>query len=324
MSDDILGAYLAGEATEAEIQQVKDWMNESPENKKLFYEFRLIWNESKETEPQVVVNVDSAWMKFQKLTENERERSKVVPIYMSRQWMKIAAILILLLGGGVTTFYLAQNHVEEAAITGIEKDKNIAPKNNPIASVEVAVKPMPQSEPVEVKSADRQSDKKKIAEPGIVKTVAQVNMVTETKAKKNLITDDCKTKKYVCNSTPCPIEICIIQKGRCNGGRQLPIFNCSIIQPDESGRLCYGGVDEKFYQDCAIAIQEIRIKRVSTGETIVLNQQSSPMTAQEVFSYISGQKKGDIVAGVFQNDCNDEPGQHSLTIENQYGSLMFR
>jgi hypothetical protein len=315
MTDEILGAYLAGEATDAERQQVKDWMAESAENKKLFYEFRLLWNESKEVQPDVSIDVEEAWAKFQKQVEKPNNRPLIVPFYRSTEWLKIAAILILLAGGGLLAYLLAQKNTADITEVVANNEELIKQDHNSVLITDTQARPENDQQQI--------TNKELIKEP-VNNLIATNTLVVDKKSKKSVLADDCNTKKFACNSTPCPIEICIIQKGHCNGGKPLPIFNCSIIQPDEAGRLCYGGVDEKFYEDCAIAIQEIRIKRISTGETIVLDQQSSPLTAQEVFSYISGQKKGDIIAGVFQNDCNDEPGQHSLTIENQYGSLLFR
>lgn len=316
--DILLAAYLLGETSAEEEQKVLAWINESAENKKRFYEFRLIWNESKKLAPQISIDVDDAWKKFETRTET-KQAGKTIPIY---RWMRAAAGLLLLAGASYLSFkYLSQEPVENLQLSSsvIDSPDNIPP-NTALATAPVISINEPTNEVVAATPETTITNTKK---PPVELTVATKE--PEATPAKNPFNDDCKTKKFICNSTPCPIEICIIQKNNCETGKTTPIFNCSIIQPDEAGRLCYKAQgDEKLYANCALVIQEIRIKRISTGETIVLTPHSQPLSAQEAFSYITGQKRGDIVAGVFQNDCNDVPGDNSLTIDNQYGSLLFR
>ena len=114
--------------------------------------------------------------------------------------------------------------------------------------------------------------------------------------------DSDKSKAFVCNSTANLMEICIIQTLTCKDGRSTLIANCSKLGPDEENRLPYKKPG-KAAGSCDVTVNEITIKKVATGETIVLNENSKPVTAKELFSYISGQKKGDILAGAFDSDC---------------------
>lgn len=127
----------------------------------------------------------------------------------------------------------------------------------------------------------------------------------------------------VCNVTPCPIEICIVQSLKCKSVTASEVSTCSTIEPDQSGELVYKAFDRK-NANCNFSIKEIRIKRVSTGETIILTEHSNPVTAQDLFDYMTGQKKGDIVAGIFHTDCNNRSYENRLRVDNKFGDLILQ
>ena len=128
--------------------------------------------------------------------------------------------------------------------------------------------------------------------------------------------------EFVCNGTSCPLEICIVQTFKCQDNKPSAVATCSTLAPDESRQLRYKALDKKG-KDCKVTVDEIRIRRVSTGETIVLNAQSKPSTAEEVFSCITGQTKCNMLAGIFDADCNNHCTPHNLTIYNNQGNLVL-
>lgn len=130
-------------------------------------------------------------------------------------------------------------------------------------------------------------------------------------------------KEFVCNSTSCPLEICIVQAFKCGDIRSSDVTTCSTIAPDESGQLSYKAFSS-IGKNCVSIVKEIRIKRVTTGETIILDEHSDPVTAQNLFSYITGQIKGDIVAGIFHTDCNNQAREHGLRLDNKFGDLILQ
>ncbi|NOW94621.1 FecR domain-containing protein [Mucilaginibacter sp. SG564] len=107
MDDDLLVKYLAGEATPAERQQVEDWMAASETNKKLFADFKLIWNQSPVTDRNV--SEDDAFIRLKKrIDSNAAPRREAVIKKLSRkQWIGIAASLVLI----CTVLWLTFNHV---------------------------------------------------------------------------------------------------------------------------------------------------------------------------------------------------------------------
>lgn len=118
VNEELLVKYLLGEANDAEREEVAGWTNASEENKKYYEHFALIWNESKKIEATSNVNVEDAWNKFQvrrKRAESgneerraESEPTKVIefPATNKFNWVRAAAILILLAGATWMTYTL--------------------------------------------------------------------------------------------------------------------------------------------------------------------------------------------------------------------------
>ena len=105
--DDILVKYLLGEATPQEQADVQEWIAESDEHARYFEHFKLIWDESKKLVASSTVNVDDAWSRFMDKVsaEQETEQTPVRPAGRTMSlgnygWMKAAAVLVMLIGGG--------------------------------------------------------------------------------------------------------------------------------------------------------------------------------------------------------------------------------
>jgi len=96
-----------------------------------------------------------------------------------------------------------------------------------------------------------------------------------------------------------------------------------VLEPDQSGKLHYTALN-KISRHCKATIDEITITMISTGETIVLNDHSTPSTAQNFFNHITGKKKGEVYAGVFHSDCNNETDNCGLTFDSNYGNLILQ
>jgi hypothetical protein len=131
------------------------------------------------------------------------------------------------------------------------------------------------------------------------------------------------SNEMVCNGTPCPIEICVVQTFKCQNAKPSAVATCNTLNPDESKPIRFKAQDKKG-NDCKVTVDEITIRRVSTGETIVLNAFSRPSTAEQLFECITGKEKCNILAGVFDADCNNHCKPHDLTIYNNEGNLTFQ
>jgi len=129
-----------------------------------------------------------------------------------------------------------------------------------------------------------------------------------------------RSGEFVCNSTPCPLEICITQIMKCADGTASAITSCSTVDPDQARQMRF---NNNKGSDCSVTIDEIRIKRVNTGETIVLTGDSEPSTARELFDCLTGNADCNLLAGVFNNNCDNEHGPLELKIEKEGGSLIL-
>ena len=127
----------------------------------------------------------------------------------------------------------------------------------------------------------------------------------------------------ICNGTLCPIEICISQTMRCASGKQAEISECRTLEPDQSGRLQLKGAAE-IEKDCHLTVDEIRITRVSTGETIILNSASQPASADDVFACLTGKADCSMMAGIFERDCNNNDLEGKLKIDARGGDVILR
>ena len=125
----------------------------------------------------------------------------------------------------------------------------------------------------------------------------------------------------ICNATKCAIEICIYQTIHCGDGIPSEIADCRTIEPDQSGQLNYE-TPGNMGKDCHVTIDEIRIKKVSTGETIVINAGTEPASAQEMFQCFTGETRCDILAGMFNTGCNDDKPRQ-LKIGSSYGDIII-
>jgi hypothetical protein len=130
-------------------------------------------------------------------------------------------------------------------------------------------------------------------------------------------------KYMISNSTDCPMEISICQTMKCPNSQPAAISTSSTLEPGQSAPLGYKET-ESVPKNCSLTVEEIQIKSISTGEAITLDAHSSPSTAGEIFSYLSGEKRGDVLAGVFNLDCNKHTKKHSLRLDNRAGSVIMQ
>jgi len=157
--------------------------------------------------------------------------------------------------------------------------------------------------------------------PEPIKNLVVVKKHTRAHKDHDLVTKY-TAKDFICNGTPCPIQICINQTVTCPHTQPATISSSSTLEPDQSGQLRYRAHD-KIAKNCSLTVNEIEITSIATGETILLNTNSSPSTAQEVFNYITGKKKGDVLAGMFSSDCDQQDKKRGLRLNNRHGDLII-
>lgn len=111
--DDLLVKHLTGEATEAEMLQVKQWLANDEANKHYFEHFKLIWEESVQLADTTQLDENSAWERFQnrlKAGSFSTTPVKVRVLTMNSALMRAAIIAGLIIGIAVVTYFLFNNN----------------------------------------------------------------------------------------------------------------------------------------------------------------------------------------------------------------------
>jgi transmembrane sensor len=96
----MLVKYLLREASPAEEQAVRSWIDADASHKKYFEQFRLIWDSSKQLALQSTVDENKAWEKFRHRTIATQKPRKMFA------WTRIAAAIVVLLGIGLVGYLL--------------------------------------------------------------------------------------------------------------------------------------------------------------------------------------------------------------------------
>lgn len=237
-------------------------------------------------------------------------KSRSVPDY---KWMRMAAMLLLVVSVGGYLVFLnnttsTQNNVVASSANPLpdtivkqaasEMDGGVKSAAEPrqIASV---------SSPTKVKRATFLSSRP-------VQAISAMALATATYG---------KSTEAICNATKCAIEICISQTVKCKDKAPAAVADCRTLEPDQAGPLKY--TDPERY-GCTVTVDEIRIKKVATGETIVINSETQPASAEEMLQCFTGEKKCDMMAGFFDTDCNDNNSPRKITIDSHYGDVIIQ
>jgi ferric-dicitrate binding protein FerR (iron transport regulator) len=105
--DELIGKYLAGEATPEEIAFVERWEREDKANEQYVNQFRTIFTKSAAIREWQEFDTDAAWSKLK--SQLQKPKGKVIPIEKpssSFSWLKIAASIIIIMGVGFSLYKL--------------------------------------------------------------------------------------------------------------------------------------------------------------------------------------------------------------------------
>ena len=114
----LLASYLSGDASSLDRSTVEQWIAESPENRKVFDEFRTIWRATDLPAFISKRSEDQAWSEFQR-------RVGVKPLEQTsrpgsgRILMRVAAAVVFLVGIGAALYFLTplgQENAREMAV----------------------------------------------------------------------------------------------------------------------------------------------------------------------------------------------------------------
>jgi ferric-dicitrate binding protein FerR (iron transport regulator) len=121
----LLAKYMAGEATENEIQTVKDWMKDNPGNRALFNEINTDWKMMDTMNSRF--SVDDAWNKLHnRIVANDGTIHNPTAITQRNRFLtplRVAATLLLLAVVGVSLVYVT-GRMQKINVTTASNEKD--------------------------------------------------------------------------------------------------------------------------------------------------------------------------------------------------------
>lgn len=99
---ELITRYLSGEISPDEEQQLNAWLESGEENRKLFGEYKTIWEKMNRVGSVATINLDAEW---NRLESRMKGKSRSMTFYASR--IAVAAMLVMALTFG--TLYLSNN-----------------------------------------------------------------------------------------------------------------------------------------------------------------------------------------------------------------------
>jgi ferric-dicitrate binding protein FerR (iron transport regulator) len=119
--DSLIAKYLAGEATQEEQLQLRQWMDESEENKKYFGDIRFVHDKAVASHRYVKVDTEKAWssVKAQMKGKNDppQLQPKKKPAIYRTVWFRAAASLALIVGIAAIIYTLYKNPKQPELLT---------------------------------------------------------------------------------------------------------------------------------------------------------------------------------------------------------------
>jgi len=113
--DDLIAKVMANEATNEEKVYLEKWASESEYNKAFVSDARKLFSRIDEAIPFIKVDTNAAWSKLDTCVNGE---AKVIPLFKQRDFVRIAASVVLLVAlGFFIQFFLDSDKVEHQVFT---------------------------------------------------------------------------------------------------------------------------------------------------------------------------------------------------------------
>jgi len=119
---DLIGKYLAKEATGEEINILEEWVKRDPENKKTFLDLKQTWILSNAEHTDRQINLNKEWEQLHSTVFDEKEYTDDLPAEITNfnynKFLKMAAIIVIVLTAGYFLFFLISNPSSEQLVAG--------------------------------------------------------------------------------------------------------------------------------------------------------------------------------------------------------------
>jgi transmembrane sensor len=109
--DHLIARYIAGEASQSEMRELEQWMEQNETNRKYFEGIRFAEQQAVASHSIEKVDVDKAWQKLHHQMKSGRDipvatvtkQTRVLPL-----WIRVAAVVVLV--SGLATFFYNQRN----------------------------------------------------------------------------------------------------------------------------------------------------------------------------------------------------------------------
>jgi ferric-dicitrate binding protein FerR (iron transport regulator) len=122
--------YFENKCNPTEIEEIEKWLQNSEEHKKTFQDIQKIWANAKTAPDLIQVDYKKAWKTIESKTGIKDYQENIVPQKsLLRQFLKMAAILIVLLGVGAiikTMFINKPELISELNLTASQKEIHLS------------------------------------------------------------------------------------------------------------------------------------------------------------------------------------------------------
>ncbi len=135
---DFLNRYFAGEASKADIDQIKSWLKKNKENQKIFDQYKSLWENLEKYRINQIVDVDKEWKIFKSEIDTKKADKKIIDfkprkkVSLFAKVSRIAAIIILFIMLGGIGYYLVNQSGKEKYITKSETREVALPDQSKI------------------------------------------------------------------------------------------------------------------------------------------------------------------------------------------------
>lgn len=133
--DELIGKYLAGEATAEEAARIQAWEHASEANGRYMHQFRTIFDKACAVKELQTFNTDAAWNNLQqkmhsrKATAIAPEKDNVRPLHTRSHrnlYLRIAASLLILLGVGYLAYRMTNTPEAMRPVTVVAAGQTVA------------------------------------------------------------------------------------------------------------------------------------------------------------------------------------------------------
>ena len=104
--EELITKYLRGEATKKESEELAEWMSQDEDHKKIFIQYKTIWNESQAT--KIYFDRDTEWEKI------SRKINKIRPLDSGQFWKRFSRIAAILVVGLIIGVAIKSNFFKSA------------------------------------------------------------------------------------------------------------------------------------------------------------------------------------------------------------------